>query len=203
MLFKLNLYRYTAVYPLRPYMLFDASGGSQQKSATGSLSNAVEALMVVCLFKQLEAVLRQRGESVKDRCSVITPYREQRSMIIRAFAALCGGEGAAMRYGVGLYKLNPVDPQIESDWFQPVSLCSETLISRFAFKFNLYRYTAVQVSTIDGFQGQEADVIIVSTVRGGASRGGVGFLADVRRMNVALVGLYKSTHCLKAPGFDP
>ena len=48
-------------------MLFDASGGSQRKSATGSLSNAVEALMVVCLFKQLEGVLRQRGESVQDR----------------------------------------------------------------------------------------------------------------------------------------
>jgi senataxin len=81
-------------------MLFDASGGSQQKSATGSLSNPVEALMVVCLFKQLEAVLQQSGQSVEGRCSVITPYREQRAMILRAFAALCGGEGAAARYGV-------------------------------------------------------------------------------------------------------
>ncbi|KAK9449021.1 SEN1 N terminal-domain-containing protein [Limtongia smithiae] len=43
-------------------------------------------------------------------------------------------------------------------------------------------------NTIDGFQGQEKDIIILSCVRaqnGGSSRG-VGFLADVRRMNVAL-----------------
>lgn len=56
---------YHEVYPLHPYMLFDASGGAQRKSATGSLSNAVEALTVVCLFKQLEAVLRLRGGDLR------------------------------------------------------------------------------------------------------------------------------------------
>ncbi|KAK2077040.1 hypothetical protein QBZ16_005268 [Prototheca wickerhamii] len=40
----------------------------------------------------------------------------------------------------------------------------------------------VQVSTIDAFQGREADVVILSTVR---SRR-LGFLADPRRINVAL-----------------
>ena len=41
---------------------------------------------------------------------------------------------------VGLYKLNPVDPQLETAWFQPLSLLSENLISKFAFKFSSYRY---------------------------------------------------------------
>ena len=45
----------------------------------------------------------------------------------------------------------------------------------------------VDVSTVDGFQGQEREVIILSCVRtGGESGNGIGFLSDVRRMNVAL-----------------
>ncbi|KAL6777015.1 hypothetical protein ACKKBF_B19880 [Auxenochlorella protothecoides x Auxenochlorella symbiontica] len=46
----------------------------------------------------------------------------------------------------------------------------------------------VECSTVDGYQGREADVVIFSSVRarGQYSRGGVGFLADARRQNVAL-----------------
>ncbi|KIY69126.1 hypothetical protein CYLTODRAFT_373369 [Cylindrobasidium torrendii FP15055 ss-10] len=41
-------------------------------------------------------------------------------------------------------------------------------------------------NTVDGFQGQEKDIIILSTVRGGPGVKSIGFLSDVRRMNVAL-----------------
>jgi superfamily I DNA and/or RNA helicase len=42
-----------------------------------------------------------------------------------------------------------------------------------------------RVSTIDSFQGQEADVIILSLVRSNPD-GNIGFLKDYRRMNVAM-----------------
>jgi AAA domain len=48
---------------------------------------------------------------------------------------------------------------------------------------------------VDGFQGREKDIIIISTVRSGG--GGIGFLADARRMNVALT---RGRHCVLVVG---
>ncbi|ORX36373.1 SEN1 N terminal-domain-containing protein [Kockovaella imperatae] len=44
----------------------------------------------------------------------------------------------------------------------------------------------IEFNTVDGFQGQEKDIIILSCVRSGASLPSIGFLKDPRRMNVAL-----------------
>lgn len=43
----------------------------------------------------------------------------------------------------------------------------------------------VEVDTVDGFQGREKEAVVISLVRSN-SRGELGFLTDIRRMNVAL-----------------
>ena len=50
--------------------------------------------------------------------------------------------------------------------------------------FKPYRHL-ITVNTVDGFQGQERDVILISLVRANDD-GQIGFLKDLRRMNVAI-----------------
>ncbi|OKL62806.1 hypothetical protein UA08_01469 [Talaromyces atroroseus] len=56
--------------------------------------------------------------------------------------------------------------------------------TRFAARYGNAIFTKVEFNTTDAFQGRESEVIIFSCVR--ASNKGIGFLSDIRRMNVGL-----------------
>ncbi|ONM30509.1 P-loop containing nucleoside triphosphate hydrolase superfamily protein [Zea mays] len=53
-------------------------------------------------------------------------------------------------------------------------------------------YFSVKVKSVDGFQGAEEDIIIISIVRSNGA-GTVGFLSNLQRTNVALT---RAKHCL-------
>uniref|UniRef100_A0ACD5TNL5 Uncharacterized protein n=1 Tax=Avena sativa TaxID=4498 RepID=A0ACD5TNL5_AVESA len=63
---------------------------------------------------------------------------------------------------------------------------------RIGRKFEKHEFLSVTVKSIDGFQGGEEDIILISTVRSNKD-GKVGFLSDAGRINVALT---RAKHCL-------
>lgn len=60
----------------------------------------------------------------------------------------------------------------------------QKLRDRFRREFGEEIFDAIDFNTTDAFQGRESEVIIFSCVR--ASKQGIGFLSDIRRMNVGI-----------------
>lgn len=59
------------------------------------------------------------------------------------------------------------------------------LRSRFAHKYGDAIFNTIEFNTTDAFQGRESEIIIFSCVRASVNSG-IGFLSDIRRMNVGI-----------------
>ena len=59
------------------------------------------------------------------------------------------------------------------------------LRAKFARKYGDDIFKTIEFNTTDAFQGRESEVVIFSCVRASAGRG-IGFLSDIRRMNVGI-----------------
>ena len=75
-----------------------------------------------------------------------------------------------------------IDVGIISPYRAQVQLLRKMIRAREFFR--PYRHL-ISVNTVDGFQGQERDVVLISLVRSNEG-GDIGFLRDLRRMNVAI-----------------
>jgi hypothetical protein len=166
-------------------------------AATGfSYYNPQEAAAVVAVVQQLLST----GQLCPDDIGVITPYNGQVKCISQLLAAANGGGSAnqAGRRG-GNSKRRALQASVHeqqaagsgaSNGKRPASKGrpqqrgqqqqeQEVPVSQ---RTGL---SAVEVRSVDGFQGREKEVIVFSAVRSNA-QGSVGFLADYRRLNVAL-----------------
>ena len=148
---------YHAVPSLGPYQVFDVASGREERSKTSSLSNPEEARLAVCLYMKLrklsdsERKLTGASTAKPVTVAIITPYRQQRTVLRQTFRDLCGGDTT----------------------------------------------NDLAIETIDSYQGRQVDVVILSCVRAGTG-GGLGFVNDVRRMNVAITRARRSLWILGA-----
>ncbi|CAN6237930.1 unnamed protein product [Urochloa humidicola] len=111
------------------------------------------------------------------------PGRSKRNMaelevimeILRRLKEACAGR----RQGVSVGIICPYAAQVEA-------------IQRAIGGVNAMHPLALRINSVDGFQGSEEDIIILSTVRSNG-KAYIGFLSDRRRTNVALT---RARHCL-------
>lgn len=76
----------------------------------------------------------------------------------------------------------PIDIGIISPYKEQVSWLKE---NRPNYELNTEKVSELRIRTIDGFQGEECDIIYISLVRSNSDQQ-IGFLNDLRRMNVAI-----------------
>ena len=82
-----------------------------------------------------------------------------------------------------LSQFHPLDTQSLTEQSNSLSIGIISLYSAQNWSLNKrIQRPSLQISTVDAFQGNEKDVIILSTVRSK----GIGFSADPRRLNVAI-----------------
>ena len=94
-------------------------------------------------------------------------------------------ENLLKRIGIAEIKTKQWNIGLIAPYRAQVRRFNELVFESFEFP-NLRSFSELlTIDSIDGFQGQERDIIVISLVRSNA-KGEIGFLADTRRMNVAL-----------------
>lgn len=94
-------------------------------------------------------------------------------------------ESLIKRVGVAVIKNSQWNIGLIAPYRAQVRRFNELVFDSYEFP-NLRAFSELlTIDSIDGFQGQERDIIVISLVRSN-TQGEIGFLSDTRRMNVAL-----------------
>ncbi|WP_194777603.1 AAA domain-containing protein [Pararhodonellum marinum] len=118
-----------------------------------------------------------RDQLEKDSLSTLNPEEARFTLTFL--------ENLLKRIGVSNFKTQQWNIGLIAPYGAQVRKFKELVFQSYEFP-NIRAFTdLVQIDTIDGFQGQERDLMIISLVRSN-DKGEIGFLADIRRMNVAL-----------------
>eukprot|EP01034_Spumella_vulgaris_P022409 gene22409-28533_t len=161
-----------------PVTFYDVYSGGGEMRAGKSYKNEAEGRHIIALLEQIHTAHAFSADSAVHRLSVaiITPYNAQVRLL--------------------------------QDMLRESSVVAAIQSRRRALGSEL----VIEVNSIDGFQGREKDVVLFSCVRsngsgGNGSSGGhksIGFVADERRMNVAITRAKKAllivgdSHTLRA-----
>jgi hypothetical protein len=122
--------------------------------------------------------------------------REDKGRVGHSFLNRPEAEIAVAIYGKLVEEYPDVDLDYRVGVVTPYKGQVGELRRQFRSRFGDSILSRVDFNTVDGFQGQEKSVIILSCVRGGDAAREIGFLKDIRRMNVALTRAVSSLFIL-------
>lgn len=150
-----------------PLMFYNIDGVTNYDN--NSLNNVTEANQIINFITQLLQMTPKIN--FNGRIAVISPYRAQ-VLLIR---------NLLRKYYKQMLDSLHLDQKKEFDFFgEKIVLDSDS--RELLKKINILDH--VSVNTVDSYQGQESDIVILSCVRSNTKK--VGFLADKRRLNVAI-----------------
>jgi len=157
-----------------PLVFYDVKGNTTQNN-NSSISNEEEAQLVInCINELLHSY---SNICFSKRISIITFYNAQVSLIKKKLREYYED---TLNDFLDKTKYRSSN-NIFSFYDEMIDLGSHSRFKELLKKANIFKN--IQVNTVDSYQGQENDIVILSTVR---SDGKIGFLRNANRVNVSL-----------------